>query len=80
MKRSPWPACSLDILPIEQGWDFLGRCPDRDLSLAASKDELWLRMQAIWNFFPQEDLQSLFESMPRWIAALIAARGGYTKH
>ena len=46
----------------------------------ASKDKLWLRMQAIWNSLPQADIQNLFDSMPRLKAALIAARGGYTQY
>ncbi|PRD27402.1 UNVERIFIED_CONTAM: hypothetical protein NCL1_35463 [Trichonephila clavipes] len=45
-----------------------------------SKDELMLRKEAIWNSLPQGDIQNLFDSMPRRIAALIAARGGYTKY
>ncbi|PRD19791.1 UNVERIFIED_CONTAM: hypothetical protein NCL1_56364 [Trichonephila clavipes] len=45
-----------------------------------SKDELWLRIQTIWSFLPQADIQNLFDSMARFIAALIAVLGGYTKH
>ena len=50
-----------------------------DLRSTASKDELWLRIQAIWNSLPQADIQSLFDSLPRRIATLIAMRGSYTK-
>ena len=46
---------------------------------ATSKDELWLRIQAVWNYLPQAGIQNLFESIPRRIEALIAARSGYTK-
>ncbi|GFX90297.1 transposable element Tcb2 transposase [Trichonephila clavipes] len=56
---------------IEHVWDFVGRRLGRDP--AASKDELLLHIQAIWNSLPQADIQNLFDSMPRRIAALIAA-------
>ncbi|GFS67029.1 transposable element Tcb2 transposase [Trichonephila clavipes] len=59
--------------------DLVGQRLVRDPSPVASKDELLLRRQAIWNFLPQADIQNLFDSMPRRIAALISSRGGYTK-
>ncbi|GFS81686.1 transposable element Tcb1 transposase [Trichonephila clavipes] len=74
MQLFPWPAYSLYLSPLV-GWHLA-----RDLRPAASKDELLLRIQTIWNSISQADIQNLFESMPRRIAALIAARGGYTKY
>ncbi|GFV10633.1 transposable element Tcb1 transposase [Trichonephila clavipes] len=68
------------IWPIEHVWDLIGQCLARDPRSTASKDELLLRIQAIYNSLPQAVIQNLFDSMPRPIAALIAARGGYTKH
>ncbi|GFS76754.1 transposable element Tcb2 transposase [Trichonephila clavipes] len=68
-------ACYLtDMSPIEHVWDWVGRRLARDPRPAASKDELLLRMQAIWNSLPQADIQNLFYSMPRRIEALIANR------
>ncbi|GFT54909.1 uncharacterized protein TNCV_4888621 [Trichonephila clavipes] len=58
------------------GWSRLASDPRP----AASKDELLLRIQAIWNSLPQADIQNLFDSVPRRIEALIAARGCYTKY
>ena len=78
MQLLPWPAYAQDMSPIEHAWDLVDRRLANDP--AASKDELWLRTQAIWNSPPQADIQNLFDSMPRRIAALIAARGGYTKY
>ncbi|GFT49568.1 transposable element Tc1 transposase [Trichonephila clavipes] len=80
MHLLPWPAYSLDMSRIEHVWDLIGRRLARDLRPAVSKDELLLRIQAIWNFLPKADIQNLFDSMPRRIAALIAARGGHTKY
>ncbi|GFX40738.1 transposable element Tc1 transposase [Trichonephila clavipes] len=78
MQPFPRPASSPDMSPIEHVWDLVGRRLARDPRPVASKDELLLRIQAIWNSFLQSDIQNMFDSMPRRIAALIVARGGYT--
>ncbi|GFW15947.1 transposable element Tcb1 transposase [Trichonephila clavipes] len=66
--------------PIEHVWDWVGRHLARDPHPAAAKDELFLRIQAIWNSLPQAKIQNLFDSMPRRIAAPIAALDDYTKY
>ncbi|GFT06549.1 transposable element Tc1 transposase [Trichonephila clavipes] len=76
----PWPAYSPDMSPIEHVWDIVGRRLTRDIRPVASTDELWLRIQTIWNTLPQADIQNLFNSMPRRVAAFIATRGGHTKY
>ncbi|GFX88802.1 putative DD41D transposase [Trichonephila clavipes] len=53
--------------------DLVGRRLTRDPRPAAAKDELLLRIQAIWNYIPYSDIQNLFDSMSRSIAALIGA-------
>ncbi|GFV64621.1 transposable element Tcb1 transposase [Trichonephila clavipes] len=75
----PWPAHSPDMSPIEHVWDIVGRRLARDLRPVSLTDELWLRIQTICNALPQADIQNLFNSMPRRVAALIAARGDHTK-
>ncbi|GFW39800.1 transposable element Tcb1 transposase [Trichonephila clavipes] len=80
MKLLPWPVYSPDMSPIEHVRDLVGRYLTRYSRSAASKVELLLRIQAIWNSLPQADIQNLFDSMPHRIAALIAVRGGYTKY
>ncbi|GFV64718.1 hypothetical protein TNCV_1636711 [Trichonephila clavipes] len=83
MQLLPWAAYSPGMSPIEHGWDLVGWCFARDPRPPASKDKLLLRIQAIWNSLPQEDIQNLIESMPRRITTLttlIAVRGGYTKY
>ena len=54
-------------------WDLVDWRPAHDPRPTASKEELWLRIQAILNYFPQKGIQNLFHSMPRRIVALIAA-------
>ncbi|GFS89745.1 transposable element Tcb2 transposase [Trichonephila clavipes] len=80
MQLLPWLVYLPDISPIEHVWDLVGRRLARDPRPTASKDERLLCIQAIWNSLPQADIQNLFDSLPRRIAALIAACGGYTKY
>ncbi|GFW27148.1 transposable element Tcb1 transposase [Trichonephila clavipes] len=80
MQLLPWPAYSPNMSPIEYEWDLFGQRLTRDPCPSASQKDLLLRIQAIWNSLPLEDIQDLFDSMPRHIAALIAAHGGYTKY
>ncbi|GFY31686.1 transposable element Tcb1 transposase [Trichonephila clavipes] len=80
MQLFPWPAYSPDMSPIEHVWDLVGRRLARDPRPADSQHELLLRIQAIWNSLPQADIQNLFDSMPRRLAALIVAHCGYTKY
>ena len=80
MQLLPWPAYSPDMSPIEHVWDMVGRQLTRDPRSTASKDELWVRIQTIWDSLPQADIQHLLDSMPRRIEALIAARGVSTNY
>ncbi|GFY08357.1 transposable element Tcb2 transposase [Trichonephila clavipes] len=56
MQLLPWPAYSPDMSPIEHVWNLVGWRLARDPRPAASKDELLLRIQAIWNSLPQADI------------------------
>ncbi|GFV49807.1 transposable element Tc1 transposase [Trichonephila clavipes] len=80
MKPFPWSAQSQDVSPIEHVWDVVGWHLARDPRPAASKDELLLTIQALWNSLSQISIQNLFGSMLRHIALLIAASGGHTKY
>ena len=42
--------------------------------------ELWERIEKDWNDIEPAVCQGLIESMPRRVAAVIKAKGGYTKH
>ena len=74
MKLLLWSSYFPDMSPIEHVWDLVGGS-----RLAVPKDELLLLIEAIWNFLPQADIQNLFDSIPRRIAAITGARGGNTK-
>ncbi|GFX68973.1 transposable element Tc1 transposase [Trichonephila clavipes] len=64
--------------PIDHMWDLVGQHLARDQSPTASKDELWECIQTTWNSHPQADIQYLFHSMPRRIAAFTAATQNLT--
>ena len=42
--------------------------------------ELWERVEAEWNKILQQVCMDLVENMPRRIAAVLKAKGGYTKY
>ncbi|GFV36335.1 hypothetical protein TNCV_2233821 [Trichonephila clavipes] len=43
----------------------------------ATPDQIWQCIEAAWSVVPQEHIQSLFESMPRRVTAVISNNGGY---
>ncbi len=66
-----WPAQSPDLNPLV--------APEYSTP-AAGVEELWSRVQDQWQAIPADVVTALIESMPIRIAAVIKARGGYTKY
>jgi hypothetical protein len=75
-----WPAQSPDINPIEHLWHYLKTRLDTYEEPAKSVTELWERVQTEWEAIPKEECRKLIESMPRRLAAVARAKGGYTKY
>ena len=75
-----WPAQSPDLNPIEHLWHHLKVKLAQYEKPAQSVTELWERVQEKWEKIPVEVCQNLIESMPRRIAAVARAKGGYTKY
>lgn len=76
----PWPARSPDMYPIEHVWDRVAHRLARQTPAAATVDELYTRVDRAWQDIPQALIQSLFDSMPRRLEAVIASHGGFTRY
>ncbi|GFW73900.1 transposable element Tcb1 transposase [Trichonephila clavipes] len=74
----PWPARSPDLSPIGNMWSMVAQRLTQITPPFATSDQLWQRLNAAWSAVPQEHIQSLFESMPRRVAAVISSNDGYS--
>ena len=75
-----WPAQYPDLNPIEHLWSHLKRKLGEYEEPARGINELWERIQVVWDIIPAEECQKLIESMPRRVEAVLRAKGGYTKY
>ncbi|GFX73518.1 transposable element Tcb1 transposase, partial [Trichonephila clavipes] len=78
IKLLPWPARSPDLSPIESMWSMVAQRLIQITPPAATPDLIWIRVETTWSAVPQEHTQSLFESMPRRVTAVISNNGGYS--
>lgn len=75
-----WPSQSPDLNPIEHLWFIVKQKLKNSSTMSKNNDELWDRVVDIWNGLSAEECNKLIDSMPRRIAAVIAAKGGHTKY
>ena len=75
-----WPPQSPDLNLIENVWSFLKRRLSAYETTPTTEDELWSRIKEEWRKIPCDFLQNLLNSMPKRLADLIRAKGGYTKY
>jgi len=80
IKVLPWPAQSPDLNPIEHLWDHLKRRLGEYERPSVGMMELWDRVEKEWGKIEAGVCQNLIESMPRRVAAVVKAKGGYTKY
>ncbi|GFT78935.1 transposable element Tcb1 transposase [Trichonephila clavipes] len=73
-----WPAPSPDFSPIENMWSMVVQRLTQITPPAAKPDKLWQHVEAAWSAVPQEHIESLLESMPRHVAAVISNNDGYS--
>ncbi|GFT95009.1 transposable element Tcb1 transposase [Trichonephila clavipes] len=66
------------IFQQENMWSMVAQRLTQIVPPAATQNQLWQRVEAAWSAVPQEHIQSLLESMPRRVAAVIANNGGYS--
>ncbi|GFV61896.1 transposable element Tcb1 transposase [Trichonephila clavipes] len=74
----PWPARSPHLSPIENKCSMVAQRLTQITPPAATPDQLWQHVEAAWSDVPQEHIQSLFQSMPMRVAAVISNNGGYS--
>jgi hypothetical protein len=75
-----WPAQSPDLNPIEHLWEHIKHQLDKYEDPPISLHALWERVETEWEKIDKSICQGLIESMPRRIAAVLKAKGGYTKY
>jgi len=75
-----WPAQSPDLNPIEHLWQHLNHQLAAYEGEPKSIAELWERVQETWNRISVSVCANLIDSMPRRVAAVLKAKGGYTKY
>ena len=75
-----WPPQSPDLNPIEHLWHILKMRLATYERHTKSIQELWERVEVEWEKIPKEECVKLIQSMPRRVAAVLKAKGGYTKY
>ena len=75
-----WPAQSPDLNPIVHLWDHLKKKLGEYKVAPKGILELWERVEREWDKIDARVCQNLIESMPRRVAAVLEAKGGYTKY
>lgn len=75
-----WPAQSPDLNPMEHFWGVLKQRLNQFSTPPQGIEELWERVSSVCSNFSVEDCMTLYNSMPRRIAAVLAAKGYWTKY
>ncbi|GFR00262.1 transposable element tcb2 transposase [Trichonephila clavata] len=75
LRNFRWPPKPPDRNIIEYIWDILQRAVQKRSSPPFTPIDLWTPLQDSWCQLPPALLQTLIESMPRRVAALLRARG-----
>lgn len=75
-----WPSKSPDMNIIENVWSILARKVYEGGRQYNNKNELKEAIEASWENIHQDQIQSLYDSLPRRILALHDAKGKWTKY
>ncbi|GFX83819.1 transposable element Tcb2 transposase [Trichonephila clavipes] len=80
IQRMEWPACSLDLNPIEHVRDMLGRRIAARPRPPATVRDLEIALLEEWNSIPQSLIDNLIVSVANRCAAVLAVRGDHTPY
>jgi transposase len=75
-----WPAQSPDLNPIEHLWAHVKRMLNQFPTPAKGMNELWERIEKVWNEIDSETCAKLINSMPSRIRAVLKAKGKWTRY
>ncbi|GFX93892.1 transposable element Tcb2 transposase [Trichonephila clavipes] len=78
--RMEWPACSLDMNPIEHIWDSLGRRVAGRQPPPQTLQELERALLEEWDRIPQIVINSLIDSIPQRCSTFLAVRGNHNPY
>ncbi|GFT55406.1 transposable element Tcb1 transposase [Trichonephila clavipes] len=73
-----WLARSIVLSPTENMWSMVVQRLTQITPPPATPDQVWQRVEAVWSAVPQENMQNIFESMPRRVAAVISINGSFS--
>ena len=80
METLDHPAQSPDLNPIEHLWHHLKVMVNKRIACPQNLDELWSVMQEEWKKIDISYVNTLIESMPDRVQAVIDSKGGSTKY
>lgn len=75
-----WPANSPDLNPIENVWHYIQSQLEKYKKSPDSIEDLWKRVEDIWENIPIDFIHTLYESMPRRMEDLLRCKGGHIKY
>lgn len=75
-----WPPYSPDLNIIENLWSIIKRRVRKRTPFPSNVDQLWSYVEEEWYQVTVEEIQALYESIPRRVNAVIQARGGWTRY
>ncbi|GFV98265.1 transposable element Tcb1 transposase [Trichonephila clavipes] len=73
-----WLTVSPDLSQIENMRSIVAQRLAQIPPPTFTPNQLWQRVEAVWSTVPQEHIQSLFESMPRRMAAVFSNSRSYS--
>lgn len=79
VKVLDWPSQSPDLNPIEHLWNEVDRRLRQLPGEISSMDDLWSKIQLVWNQIDTDFCIKLIDTMPQRIKDILRANGGYTK-